>query len=168
MSTLAIVFIAIAAAIIGFVIGLCVGFAGNEPVQPMSTPNPVKIFNAEPPPVPFVTSKVVLPKRISKSEYTKRVNACLKEAVTKSVNAFVAVSDQSEKRSIINAMYSEWHGKLSELAYSKYNPEFQRLDIVGRKTSSDKSNYRPYSLRFDAAWSLKQPYDCISYARRFK
>lgn len=50
MSTLTIVLIVIAAALICFVIGLCVGFAGNVPVQPMSsTPNPVKIFNKDAP-----------------------------------------------------------------------------------------------------------------------
>ncbi len=169
MSVLATVAIAIAVAVIAFIIGVCVGISGSEPVCPFSTEsNPIKTSNTEPP-VPAVTSKVVLPKRISKAEYNKRVNACLKDAVTRAVSVYVPMSDKEQKQRIIKSMYNEWHDKLCDiLAYGKYNPEFQRLDIVGRKTSPSKSDYSPYSLRFDADWSLKQPYDSISYARRHK
>lgn len=154
-----VILIAIVAAFIGFAIGFCIGYTPvPHAYKPNMGANPVTTFDAELP-IPAVTSKVVLSKRISKSEYTKRVNACLKDAVTKAVNVWVSVIDKSDKRRIINAIYAEWHDKLPELAYSKYNPEFQRLDIVGYKTKSG-------SIVFDAVWSIKEPYDRISYAKR--
>lgn len=166
MSLWTVILIAIVAAFIGFAIGFCIGYTTVPHAwKPNMGPNSVTTFDVELP-IPAVTSKVVLSKRISKSEYTKAVNACLKDAVTKAVNVWVSVIDKSEKRRIINAMYAEWHEKLPELAYSKYNPEFQRLDIVGHKTSSAKSDYSPYSLRFDAVWSPKEPYDRPSSSRR--
>lgn len=160
MSIVSTILIAIAALVIGFIIGFCVGFTGVPAEwKPDIKSNPVQPFNAEPS-IPVVTSKVVLPKRISKAEYAKRVNTCLKDVVTKAVNAYVSVSDKTEKQRIIKGMFDEWKAKLRDvIAYDKYNPDFQRLDIICHKNKSD-------SIVFDAAWSLKQPYDCLSYVRR--
>lgn len=163
------VVIAIVTTVIAFFIGLCVGVRTALTEKLDTDPNnPVKTFNAEPP-IPIVKSKLVLPKRISKAEYDKRVNACLKDAVTKAVKVFVAVSDKAMQRRIIKSMYNEEKTRLSKyLVYSNFNPDFQRLDIIVHKGNSDESGSRPYSLCFDALWTEKLPSDYINYARKHK
>lgn len=149
------IIVAIAAAVIGFIIGLIVGMADVT-----STPGWVphtEPKKAEQHPMPAVTSKVVLPKRISKDEYTKRVSACLKEAVTKVVDTWVVGDDKAHKRQVVNSLYAEWHGRLAELAYSNYNPQRQRLDIIGRRLD--------HGFKFDAFWSSKNVSDYEAYFR---
>lgn len=169
MSITTTVLFAIAAAVIAFIIGLCVGIGAAPSVKLDTDPNnPVKTFNAEPP-IPIVKSKLVLPKRISKAEYDKRINACLKDAVTKAVKVFVVVSDKAMQRRIIKSMYIDAKTRLSEyLVYSNFKPDFQRLDIIVRKGNSVASSFRPYGLCFDALWTEKLPSDCINYARKHK
>lgn len=161
--------IAIVATVIAFFIGLCVGVRTALPVNLDTDPNnSVKTFNAEPP-IPIVKSKLVLPKRISKAEYDKRVNACLKDAVTKAVKVFVAVSDKAMQRRIIKSMYIDAKTSLSKyLVYSNFKPDFQRLDIIVHKGNSVESGFRPYGLCFDALWTEKLPSDCLNYARKHK
>lgn len=154
MSVLATVLIAIAAAFIGFIIGLCVGVSSEAPTLVQSAgPNPVQTFNAESKPKevhePVVVSKVVLPKRIKELEYNKRVNAALKEVVDKAVNVWVGGDNKSYKRSLANHLYHEWHTRLVNTNYRDYNPNLQRLNIIGRRVGS--------GFKFEAFWEAKDP-----------
>ena len=167
MSVLSTVFIAIAAAFIGFIIGICVDVAGSVPLCPVSTePNPVKTFNAPLKPKeevhePVVISKVVLPKRIKELEYNKRVNAALKEVVDKAVDVWISSTDKVYKRRIANNLYHDWHVKLEDANYRNYNPNLQRLDIVGRRVGN--------WFKFDVFWEAKdQKRDCMGYVRSHK
>lgn len=149
MSVLATVLIAIAAAFIGFIIGLCVGVRDAAPTLVQSTePNTIKTFNAEPP-VPAVTSNVVLPKRIKEIEYNKRVNAALKEVIDKAVDVWVGSTDKSYKRQIANQLYHEWHVKIENTNYRNYDPNLQCLCFVGRRVGS--------GFKFEAFWTKKTP-----------
>ena len=168
MSVLATVFIAIAAFLIGCIVGLIICMIGIDPVEPYSTkPNPVKTFNAselkpkEEVREPFVVSKIVLPKRIKELEYNKRVNAALKEVVDKAVNVWVAGDNKAYKRSLANHLYDEWHARIVNVSYRDYNPNLQRLNFIGRRVGS--------GFKFEAFWKSKDPkWDCLEYARRHK
>lgn len=150
MSVVATVLIAIAAAFIGFIIGLCVGVSYAPPNLVQSTePNPIQIFNAEPTPAPAVTSKVVLPKRIKELEYNKRVNAALKEVIDKAVDVWVSGRSKAYKRQIANNLYHEWHVKIENINYRNYNPKLQCLCFVGRRVGS--------GFKFEAFWTEKTP-----------
>lgn len=166
MSVLATVFIAIAAAFIGFIIGICVDVAGSVPIPASIEPNPVKTFNAPLKPKeevhePVVVSTVVLPKRIKELEYNKRVNAALKEVIDKAVDVWISSTDKVYKRRIANNLYHDWHVKIEDANYRKYNPKFQRLNIVGRRVGN--------WFKFEVFWEAKdQKRDCIGYARSHK
>ena len=168
MSVLATVLIAIAAAFVGFIIGLIVGDAdvSTPGWVPYTEPpkNPAKTSNAEPTPVPVVTSKVVMPKRIKELEYNKRVNAALKEVIDKAVDVWVSGRSKGYKRQIANNLYHEWHVKIENANYRNYDPTLQCLCFVGRRVGS--------GFTFEALWDEKLPknpkHDCTGYARRHK
>lgn len=141
MSVLVTVFIAIAVAVIAFIIGICVGGSIKEP-------------NAESKPIDYVhegvvLSKVVIPKRITKLEYNKKVNALLKEVVDKAVDVWVVEDSKPYKRKLANQLYHEWHSKIENADYRNYNPDFQCLVIVGRRFGG--------GFKFDAFWDEKLP-----------
>lgn len=170
MSTLTIVLIVIAAAIIGFFIGLLIEVVVSEPIRPVSTePNPIKTFNAPLKPKeevhePVVLSKVVMPKRIKELEFNKKVNAALKEVIDKAVDVWIAEDNKPYKRSLASKLYVEWHAKIENASYHNYNPNLQCLNFVGRRVG--------VGFKFEAFWSEKTPktskLDCIGYARGHK
>ena len=168
MSTLAIVFIALAAAVIGFIIGVFVAMSESKPICPDSTAtNPVKLFNAsdlkpkESVREPIVVSKVVLPKRIKELEYNKRVNAALKEVIDKAVDVWVIGENKDYKRTVANTLYHEWHAKIDNVSYREYRPNLQRLNFIGRRVDS--------GFIFEAFWESKDPKrDCTEYERELK
>lgn len=156
MSVLATVLIAIAAAFIGFIIGIYIadydgGYAYVYANAPYTEPpkNSEKTTNAEPPPVPAVTSKVVLPKRIKELEYNKRVNAALKEVIDKAVDVWVSGRSKAYKRQIANNLYHEWHVKIENTNYRNYNSNLQCICFVGRRVGS--------GFKFEAFWEAKDP-----------
>ena len=140
MSVLATVLIAIAALLIGIVIGLIICMIGIGPEVPVSTdPNTIKTFNADPTPkeeVTFVFSKVVMPKRINELEYNKRVNAALKEVIVKAVDVWVKGRSKAYKNTVANNLYHEWHARIDNASYRDYRPSFQRLNFIGRRVGS--------------------------------
>lgn len=151
MSVLATVFIALAAAFIGFIIGCIVGISCSDPVCPVSTePNPIKTVNADlKPKEAVVLSKVVMPKRIKEPEYNKKVNAALKDAIDEAVDVWVSGNSKPYKRALANSLYHEWHVKLENVNYRNYNPKLQCLNIVGKRGW--------YGFKFEAFWNEKLP-----------
>lgn len=115
-------------------------------------------------PEPVVTT-IIMPKRIGRDTFTKRVNKALKDTIIKAFSAYmIPYNDET-----VGRIFTKWRALLPCLDYKDYRPYYQRLDIVchtGARSLEDVTN--PNKLHFDAVWSRKQPSDCISYARSHK
>ena len=133
--TVSTIFIAIAAAFVGFIIAVFLGVAyvtlstghkTNEDVREPVVREPVVRE-------PVVCSKVVMPKRIKEPDYNKRVNAALKEVIDKAVDVWACEDNKPYKRRLSNLLYNEWHAKIKNASYSDYDPKFPCLNFVGRR-----------------------------------
>lgn len=140
------VFIAIAAAFIGFIIGCIVDMPGDPtPVMtPTTAPKPKEEVHKH-----FVMSKVVMPKRIKEPEFNRRVNAALKEVVDKAVDLWVSGDNKAYKSRLASELYLEWHAKIDNATYRDYRPNLQRLNFIGRRVGR--------GFKFEAFWESKEP-----------
>lgn len=160
--TVTTVLIAIAAALIGFVIGLIIGMAEVPPKPGCKTlqPTPEKDKTI---PEPVVTT-IIIPKRIGCDAFTKRVNRAVRDTVIKAFSACqIQYNDETVDHMMIKVLLS-----LPCLKYDEYRPQFQRLDIVGRTCANLDDGINPNDLYFDAAWSKKTPSDVSTYVKRGK
>lgn len=121
--TVSTIFIAIAAAFVGFIIAVFLGVACVYPKH--KTIEDVR--------EQFVCSKAVMPKRIKEPDFNKRVNAALKEVIDKAVDVWACGDDKPYKRSLANLLYNEWRPNIKNASYGDYDPKFPCLNFVGRR-----------------------------------
>lgn len=153
MSTLATVFIAIAAAIIGFVIGLIIGMA-EVPPKPGWKTIPTTPKKDKTIPEPIVTT-IIMPKRIGHDTFTKRVNKAIKDTIIKAFSAYmIQYNDET-----VDRMLTKMRLTFPSLEYDEYRPQFQRLDIMCNTRASLEDGINTKDLHFDVFWSKKTPSD---------
>lgn len=152
----------------GFFIGMWVAFSTHTSAIPTQSSTEYVKSGSMPKKkeehFPIIKAEAILPKRIKEDEYNKRVNAVLLAACNRVVDVFLCGMDRKDKDVYSNLLYTEWHSKLHQLAYCKYDPDLQKLTIIGRAAKS--------GFKFYAVWCRKDGFpdmtsvgwDCVKEA----
>lgn len=152
MTVLTTVLIAIASALIAYVIGYCNG-VGPTPVWiPPTEPKKDKTIPES------VVTTIIMPTRIGRDTFTKRVNKALKDTIIKAFSVcMIQYNDET-----VDRMFVKLRALLPCLEYDEYRPCYPRLDIVCRTCASLEEGVHPIDLQFDAVWSRMNPDDVVT------